>query len=127
LTLSTALAQDQYLCISEQSTGFSPSSNKWQPASFNVDNERFVLRRKRESDTIETTWLVVALGKNWPTAVCDDDFTEYGWLYCSGLGYEWRINRKSLRFMYWYYMGYVRGEEDTGDTPNITIGKCAAL
>jgi hypothetical protein len=127
-TVSAAHAQDQYLCISDLASGFAFKSNKWDTATFNVEDERFVLRRVRDSDDLpQTAWMITKIGNDYPEAICDNDFTDAGWLFCEGLASTWRVNRESLRFMYWYWLGYTRGEEDTKSTPNITIGKCGEL
>jgi hypothetical protein len=122
-----AVAQTQLLCISDQSTGFKFQDGKWKIVSFDIDGEKFVVRQPSEDEGQTAKWLIMKVGESIPQAWCDEDFSSGGRLTCVGLGTEWRINNQTLRFTYWYHVGYTDGVDAEGNTPNITIGKCATL
>lgn len=125
-TVKAAEKIEGYICISEKSTGFSfnKATKEWVITRFNVNDEKFVLTKN------EGIWNWKKLGESASLFVCDDDFNGSGYLRCRGIGDEITFNKKNLRFMSFYRIGYVSAGivgTEGGDTPNITIGKCASM
>jgi hypothetical protein len=63
---------------------------------------------------------------------CKDDFNGAGYLFCSGIGDEFRFNRGTLRFVHSFNFGCIDppdsfwGKEGEA-TPFIEIGKCSPV
>jgi hypothetical protein len=72
------------------------------------------------------------MGDDHAMVLCKDDFSESGFLFCQGLGGEFRFNRRNGRFLNVYLLGYfnvVPGTnkitDESSDTPFMEIGKCS--
>jgi hypothetical protein len=137
LVISSALALlplvawgEGYICAADMAAGFSYNRGTWQGSSFQA-TDRFVVSRRTQEDDANTKWRdpnvrwkITELGDSTPLMSCED-FSEKGNLYCYGLG-EFKMDGKSLRFLYAYLYGYWRGPSREGrDTPYIAIGKCS--
>jgi hypothetical protein len=131
LPLSVAAA-DSYLCVSDMVTGFAfnKETKQWEIARFKA-NEKFVVTRSKGSMFV---WEVRRTGLNAPVSYCQEDFTASGYLICKGFD-SFFMNRKTLRFLTIYTMGYwddVFDEKteifkEGANTPNMKIGKCTPL
>ena len=131
LTLSaTALAESSppnaYLCVSDFSTGFryDKEAKRWGPATFRP-SEKYLVSQKSANDK----WQVKPVGTDYPMAYCDKGFNESDILICDGVQ-EFRFNRKLLRFVSVYMLGYYvlpSDGQEGGDTPNLIIGTCSSL
>jgi hypothetical protein len=129
--LITGIAGAQsWVCVADHATGFKYDGNKWNAAHFKTD-EKFLVTKSDNPKTAK--WVVKKVGESFPTAFCEEDFTPSGALRCSGFE-EFRFNKKNLRFMSLYAIGYVTdgiGLEALGkegqNTPALTIGTCAQL
>jgi hypothetical protein len=117
---SIARAQESYLCVEEQATGFlyDKARRAWQPSVLVADKKLVV----HLDQGATRTWFVSEGGRRASSYWCPS-----GWLNdemnCTGLAGAFWMNRKTLRFLYVYKWGYLDG--DTTDTPNLTIGKCS--
>ena len=117
-----------YLCIPDACTGFKPTdSGKWVIERFNVEGMQYLLSEK------EGKWQWQKFGGRsltHPLSKCNT-FDEYGFLICQYLMDEIRFNKKTLRFMVTFPMGYVTSDIETDktldDTPFIMIGTCTPL
>ncbi|MDJ0749635.1 MAG: hypothetical protein QNJ11_09125 [Woeseiaceae bacterium] len=135
---------DSYLCIPDQSTGFTYKGGEWQVARFNVAEEKYVLRKRkrRERHPIysDSRWLIFRFGETTPAGGCDKGFDRSGLIHCSYYLYgDFRMNRDTGRYQATYWPGYVdsqgaestdadrRAPRDGDDTPSITIGRCSAI
>jgi hypothetical protein len=114
------IAQQAYICIANDSTGFSynAKTNSWGRTGFKVNDEKKLLKR---------------VGQGWEWSSFGSTFTQkcgeinsYGYLNCDVLFGTLRFNKNTLRYIETYTVGYIDGDKD-GDTPNITIGKCSPL
>ena len=47
--VSVAELSDAYLCISDKSTGFAFRNGAWQSVDFNVEDEKFLIRRAKKA------------------------------------------------------------------------------
>ena len=131
LTLGAALLQQkQYLCVADKATGFKFDGvlSRWTSANFRADAKYLVAPSKLAG----YAWQVTRMGEQTATALCKEDFNEYGYLNCEGGGGTFRFNRKNGRFLKAYSVGYVNvlpGVNDItdagSDTPNLEIGTCS--
>ena len=124
--IPSARAADQpsYICVVDQMTGFKASGDVWHLTNFKPDG-KYVVRPAKGDELKQGNWVVSEIGEEYATANCAD-FNEYGWLtQCEGFE-EFRFNRKTLRFLTAYLVGYV-GEGAISDTPSIAIGKCSPI
>lgn len=132
VTSLEALAADSYLCIAEHTAGFSfdGARGEWSATTFKTDAQFLISRAERKG----MVWEVKEIGSKNPVYVCGADFNEIGNLFCNGIG-ELRMNRKNLRFLTVYPVGYwtdkIKGQEDFfvegRNTPAMSIGKCSPL
>lgn len=134
LAASTSANAAGWLCVTEQSTGFSynSSSKSWREASFKAD-KKYVVRSSQKEGYL---WEVAELGEtsDVASAYCRDNPNEIGNLFCNGLGGDFRINTKNNRFIYVYFLGYWTYDPDSwvfknegGDTPTMSIGRCSSI
>ena len=134
LAPTTATATETFVCIGDIATGFAfdATSRQWEKASFK-SNTKYVITK---SSSTETVWEVKQVGKNIPTALCDQDFNDTGGLTCRGFE-EFRMNKNNLRFVRAYLFGYwtdnamnrLTGERfaESENTPVIEIGRGSRL
>ena len=123
-----AYTQDAYVCITDKSSGFKfdTTTKKWDAATFRIDEEKFII--KREKNNLKYPWKVSPVGQPYPISTCEKDFTDAGYLFCTGFE-DFRFNKKNLRFMSAYLLGYIdgAGQDEGKNTPAIKIGKCSPL
>jgi hypothetical protein len=114
----------QWLCISDQATGFTFESGKWRPTNFKA-GDRYIIRRSKLKGV---AWEVQNFGSKdiWPVATCDEDFNSYKFLFCHGF-YEFKFNAASNRFLKAYLLGYYTNTREGEDTPSIEIGTCSEI
>jgi hypothetical protein len=135
-SLPALASAETYVCVVDQATGFyfNRAQKTWQQTSFKVTQKYLV--KPNVDASIAGKWVVVEFGRSAPTAVCEYDFTSTGALRCNGLGGEFVMNRKNLRFLVSYLLGYwtdaIPGEEagtfvEGENTPLISLGKCSLL
>jgi len=131
-TGAAAQATGDWLCIADQSTGFSNHSGTWRSVDFNAGTRYIIKRSQRQG----VAWEVQEFGKPAliPTAICKADFNQFKLLFCEGLGSDFRFNAATGRFLNTYLIGYysyVPGQplmdKDGADTPSMEIGTCSAL
>lgn len=134
-TAGSAGAQ-QFLCVADKGTGFaySTDSKTWDIASFNIDDDRYLIAPSNPVGLTPNLFLVTKLGQSSPRARCSDGFNRFGFLICTdGIGgVEFRFSRDNLRFIYIYRLGYYNvvsgrdnGVTEESDTPFMQIGKCS--
>jgi hypothetical protein len=132
--LSPAIASSNvdgpYLCLPEDATGFSFDKSEWRTVSFNVSNERFLVKAleekdKKKSDTkSQFTHGIYPHGNKYPAMKCRySDATEA--FYCDGIG-EAIFSTRTGRFIRTYVAGYWSGDS-VDDAPYIMKGKCSLL
>ena len=151
LTLSPIVnaIDGNYLCIPEKSTGFVLKDDKWSQASFNVENEKYIIKKIEEEakkeyekdDIPYGEYGVYRFGEKYPE-YRNCEYTERDStiltptgerrFYCDGiLRGQFILNLKNNRFLNTFPLGYwseelFSGEEDTR-TPFIQIGRCSKL
>lgn len=125
-------APSGYLCAAEVTTGFAfdSTTKQWREGSFRSTTKLLLSRVTGKS----YAWEVKEIGSSSPSLFCKEDFSEHGLMHCSGIGRELKINRKLLRFLYLYSIGYwdegsweliSPGRKEGSDTPAMAIGKCS--
>ena len=134
--LPTLANAESYLCVAEYVTGFQfiTAEKEWQQRNFRATDKYLVKPNKDES--VKGKWIVSRIGEQGPFAFCEYGFTSSGALRCDGNFGEFKMNKKSLRFLRPYIVGYwtdaIPGEQDGTfvegeNTPTIGIGKCSVL
>jgi hypothetical protein len=132
---SAAETPPSWLCIAEQSTGFAFINGAWRTTNFTP--EKYILKIRKVDDIERCLDPSIELGK------CPDFkgyvFTKFGEddgeicrnnnstaIICGSIFSHVIFYKATLRFMNIYKAGYVDGDRP-GNTPSITIGKCASL
>jgi hypothetical protein len=126
-----------YICIDDMATGFKFENGEWQQSRFKPDS-RYIVRPVTKDDApmlrgfVESIlgnakWVVMKVGEPLPFAGCTEP-AAHGSIFCKGLYEEFKMNEKSLRFLYAYLQGYWHPlDEGKSDTPLIEIGKCSPM
>ncbi len=125
--MTAAQAADSYLCVAEMTTGFTYDATKkmWRSADFRSEKKIAITRAKSKS----YQWEAKEVGDARPAAICEKDFNEAGNLFCTGV-FDLRFNRRQLRFLYAYPIGYWSdgvGAREGENTPAMAIGRCREL
>lgn len=138
ILIPTVAKADTWLCIADRSTGFyyNESSKKWLQTNFKTENNRYIIKRSQRDNL---TWEVNEFGAAesfFPHAVCNSDFTEGGFLHCTGILSEFKFNKNNGRYVYTFTGSYITYNpqsslemfrKDGGDTPLIEIGTCSRI
>lgn len=125
-----AVAAESFVCVTEMTTGFhyDAKAARWKNAVFRSEKKIAITRASKKP----YAWEAKEVGDSRPAATCEQDFNEAGNLFCSGV-FELRFNKRHLRFLYVYPIGYWSDDKSTpatreGDnTPAMAIGTCRAL
>ena len=135
---------DSYLCIPDQSTGFTYKDGEWQIARFSIEEEKYILRKRKRKEKhpiySDSRWLIFRFGETTPAGGCDKGFDESGLIHCSYYLYgDFKMNRDTGRYQAIYWPGYVDSQgadsidadpsapRDGEDTPSMTIGRCSVV
>ncbi len=135
-SLPALASAESYLCVEDHATGFEFNHNKkaWQ-AKFFTSNQKYLVKPNADP-SLKGKWIVSEIGTSVPFAWSEYDFTSTGALRCEGSLGEFAMNRKNLRFVRTFIVGYwtdaIPGEQEGTfaegkNTPNIAIGKCSPL
>ncbi len=124
---TVASAETGYICVLDKLTGFSYENESWVQSNFTPD-PKFVVRRPTRQYSRPIKWEVARLGNGHASIWCEDDFNEADNLFCEGIG-EFRMNRKTLRLVYIYPIGYIKFEsgQENANNPAIGIGRCTSM
>lgn len=120
----SVIAQTGYVCIADKAVGFSfdAYSKSWNHANFKVSDSKFVLSKNNAN------WQWKKMGESYPISC--GEFNEYGYIRCDSGFTQVSFNKKNLRYMKSYLVGYVNagiaGKEGE-DTPLLEIGKCSPI
>ena len=119
---TVACSQEAYICIPKSSTGFryNKLTNNWEQTQFKVSEEKKIIRKT------DRGWERRIFGEKSGDS-CKGDFNEYGFLFCYWFGGQTKFNRKHLRYLETYEIGYIDGKDVDGNTPYIEIGTCSPL
>lgn len=124
--------QEKYLCVPDLATGFryNKSSRGWEQANFKTDHKYII---SKSDDKKSTYFKVNKIGEIYPWWGCAEGFNESGFLFCSGIGGEFKFNKKNGRYILANLIGYfvvlsdspLFPTDEKSDTPFIEIGKCS--
>jgi len=81
---------------------FDRTARQWRGASFKTDGKFVVTHSKKPS----FVWEVKEIGSTYWTLICKKEFSNNGEVHCDGLGGQFFFNRKSMRFLATYTIGY---------------------
>ena len=136
ISTGIAHAESGWICVADQSTGFSfaKGSSTWIQTNFRSGDKYLIVPLvsgdfgfDQSVDASVVQYGVKKFGSEGLWYWCNAGI-QYDFLNCKGYG-EFRVDLKRLRFLSTYTFGYVGsnsdGTEDTGDTPSIDIGTCA--
>ncbi len=116
-----SLAQTTYLCIPTAATGFSYEASKdsWVVTRFNIEDEKKIL--KRTQGGWEWVNFGAKSGRRCP------DFNDADQLNCNLIFGSLRMNKKTMRYVVTYEVGYIDGVRSNDNTPSMTIGACTPI
>lgn len=123
LVVQVQAKEPSYLCAADASTGFFRDSrtDRWSQSTFTPDAKYVVSPSKLTGFTYQVT----TLGSNAAVIYCQlgfvTDVLECESLYRMG---QFKLNRRTGRFVRSYTMGFVDGSDDT---PYIEIGRCSSV
>lgn len=141
-----ALSQDarfvgEYYCVETASGGviYDQVLKDWRSATFQPGEGRILVKVSAIGESVSNAPLEAPAGYkisvsspgdptydclqvtgNKPFSIGDD-----GIAYCTIFLQDYRFNFKDLRYMQIYAHGFYRGEDDTNDTPYISVGECS--
>ncbi len=127
-------APDSYRCDVEQLVGFRIVEDAWDVISSKKVKHTFIVRRSRPDDDFASSseWVFSAADRKKTNTFCDNEFIAHGLFLCNGMhDEEFRMDSRTLRFMYVYLGGYhdvppdVVPDEDS-PKPQMEIGTCQA-
>ncbi len=128
--LVTAANADPWLCVGKVSTGFTFQNDKWEQTKFNVENEKYILRKLKEGEHFfgakAQTYGLFILGNDMSGLPCDD-VSQPGMFTCLSSSSEFKFSTKSGRFLMTHTAGYWEGKDDADNPPFISIGRCSKL
>ncbi len=138
--ISVCLAQESYFCAVEHSGGvkYNKQEKVWEAVVFNDDRKVLVTKAiPGHYDLFDgSAWVVKRLGDQVATGFCRLDFNEHDILHCVMPAGEFKFNRKNMRFLLSYTVGYWndtisetgKGKGTEGDdSPYISVGRCSAI
>ena len=132
LTLSATAAlsegnTDSYLCSADEATGFFFENGKWGSSTFNVQEEKFIIRPLNETEkdrySDEYSHGYATLGNSFVTSGCS---YAYGMFHCESL-YEIRFSPDTGRYLKSHLVGYWTGEDNNENTPYLERGRCSKV
>ena len=137
MTFSMQSAADNWLCITDKSTGFVLENGSWDYGKF-APGDKYMIK---EADDLEKAddvmYQVNRFGRDTPSWLCGDFISvgyDAGMMICDGYGTPgntFKYNPRTGHFLATYTGGYVHdkmsGDAVSTDTPIIEIGKCSKL
>ena len=129
-----ANAPDSYLCDVEQLSGFDLVEDEWGAISSKKVKHSYVVRRSQADDNFadSSEWVFSAAESDNTNTFCDNKSISHGIFLCRSMeNEEFRMDSRTLRFIYVYLGGYhdvphgvVPDEESP--KPRMEIGTCEA-
>ena len=129
-----ANAPDSFECKVEQLVGFAIVEQEWDAIVAKTVKHTFTIRRSRTGDehADSSEWVFVGPEEENTGTQCDNELIAHGLFFCRGnLDEAFRMDSKTLRFVYVYMGGYhdvppdVVPEEES-PKPQMGIGTCEA-
>ncbi len=125
-------APDSYVCKVEQLVGYTINEEEWEPYISKKIKHNFVVRRSRPGDTHEDSseWVFAGPEEEDTSSYCDNEDIAHGLFVChSDVDEVFRMDSKTLRFVYVFIRGYHDVPEDVvpdeeSPKPQMAIGTC---
>ena len=97
-------ASEKYLCIADQSVGFTfdEAKNQWSRAMFKTDSKYII----QPSEIEQIKWIVYSFSPKITIGYCESEFTAIGKLYCSLGSNTFLMNKNNNRFIFSKMDGY---------------------
>lgn len=124
--------EDSFLCAADDAVGFKYENGSWEKASFDISEEKFIIRRINENEIgfkdKENPYAIYKLGKNTSTLRCPSPDKASGNFFCrlGNMG-QLSFSPESGRFIKTYNFGYWQGSDDINDQPHIMKGRCSKI
>ncbi len=117
-----------WLCIADKSTGFKFERGEWRIATFSTAQSKYILRQfpsSADPNKLIYDWVDFGEKRDFALLGCKDNDVS---IICEPLGGDVRFNKKTLRFISYYFIGYIHADDsEASDTPLIEIGKCSPI
>jgi hypothetical protein len=124
-----AHAEERYLCVAEQVTGFfyDAESKKWKPTQFNPAEMKYIIR---PSNSGNRRLEIVAMALDMVLCTSEAGIENGNEISFSCVNGQFIFNQKTGRFIKSDILGYVGGDHfditpGRHQTPNIAIGRCS--
>jgi hypothetical protein len=117
-------AEGRYLCVADMATGFyfDSQSKIYKQTSFNVSGKKYIVQKSEAPDAVLE---IKRVGQKFADCYSQSDFhPEGGLAIFKNLFFEFRVNKRTGRYIHTHMIGYVNGDSED-DTPYIEIGKCS--
>ena len=116
-------AEELYLCVPDQATGFSfdESLHRWKSVNLVAEDVKFIIRRVASSQS------AISIGStksNYEECRSNIGFVSSNETYFKCIFGEFLFNRTTGRFIRTYTAGYIDGHDNKENTPAILIGRC---
>ena len=125
-------APESFVCKVEQLVAFDIVEKEWEPIISKKVRHDFIVRRSRPGDTHEDSseWVFAGPEEKETTSYCDNEAIAHGLFICHSDADEvFRMDSKTLRFLYAYTGGYHDVPEEVvpskeSPKPQMAIGTC---
>ena len=131
--MQSAFAEDKYLCIGEQSTGFSCENNKCRTTNFTVDGHKFILRKANKIEKnangfgIDMNAYIHYFEYGTDSFVFNCTKLDNGKIYCGEETLNVTISTKNNRFVSVSTADYLSEFNKGKRISDITIGTCSKI
>lgn len=117
----SAVAQEQYLCVSHAAGGvrYDSAAKNWVSTKFKNDDSKYLVIQKNNK------WIMKIFGKNYENEC--GSMSEYGILRCEPFFGEFVFNKKTKRYLKTYIAGFIDGSDGNDNTPLVEVGYCSPL
>jgi len=129
LTLTVFAEGERYICISEEAVGFSfnKTLKQWK-GQVSKAIEKYIVSKSSDSKG----WKVKNIGElsEFTEMNCGDGFNESGYINCESFGSNFRMYKKTFRYIFWHPRGYITPDlagEEGNVMPFMEIGKCSSF
>lgn len=128
--LATTANADPWLCVTEQATGFVFKNGSWEQGKFNVENQKYILRKLKEGEHFfgakKLTYGLFTIGDDTAGLPCNN-VSQPGFFICFAAGSEFKFSTKTERFLMTHTAGYLDGKDDAGSALFISRGRCSKI
>ena len=128
--LATVASADPWLCTTTQSTGFVFRNGGWAPATFAIEDGRYILRKLTKYDFYfrgQNQYGLFKLGTDMLGMPCGGAPISEN-VFCGDVTRHFKFSTQSGRFLMTFMSGYWDSVTDeTPEIPQISIGRCSKI